>query len=182
MAEKEHHFLFNSLFGNCVEIFWFLKLCASFFPFYKCLITFTLSLIMVDIIAIIISSPRQWLECLGSALKIQRGGTCPKMQNVWQFGRVRHFDSLHSPKTQCYGSGKRWIASSLSLWALCILTAGALDCRKPLLYGDGCSLTDSAFICVFEFTYRKLTSGLGSLSMQPRYLCFSSTGSKWIQL
>ena len=37
---------------------------------------------MVDIIAIIISSPRQRLECLGSALKVQRGGTCPKMQNV----------------------------------------------------------------------------------------------------
>ena len=125
---------------------------------------------MVDIISIIISSPRQWLECLASALKIHRGGTCPKMQNVWQFGRVSHFDSLHSPKTECYGSGKRWRASSFSLWALCILTAGGLDCGKPLLYSGWCSLTDSAFICVFEFTYRTLTSGLGSLSMQPTYL------------
>ena len=86
---------------------------------------------MVGVITIIISSPRQWLECLGSAVKIQRGGTCPKMQNVWQFGRVSHFDSLHSPKTGCYRGGKRWAAPSFSVWTLCTLRAGALPVGTP---------------------------------------------------
>lgn len=37
---------------------------------------------MVDIITVIIASPRQWLEGLGSAGKTQRGGTYHKMQSV----------------------------------------------------------------------------------------------------
>lgn len=49
---------------------------ASGFPFFKCLI---ISIITVEIITIIMSSSRQWLECLGSAVKIQRGNTCHKI-------------------------------------------------------------------------------------------------------
>lgn len=52
----------------------FRPFCASvIFYFYKYLIRFAIFLFTVDMIAIVTSSPGQWLACLGSAVEIQRG-------------------------------------------------------------------------------------------------------------
>lgn len=62
---------------------------------------------MVGIIATIMSNPRQCLECLGSAVKFQRGSSCHRMQNVWHVGELVTFIFLNSRKTECYRSWRQ---------------------------------------------------------------------------
>lgn len=162
--------------------FWMLKtFCTSVFPFYKSLITFTISLIMVDVITIIMCSPRQWLECLASAVKIQRGHTCHKTQNEWHLGELVTFIFLIPKRqnvTEVDSMGSvLFVFMSTARLAAGPQPVGSLSCEGGWYYLPGRSL-----ICLFEFIRRKLAFGIGSLFIQPKYLWFSSTSARWAQI
>lgn len=162
-----------SLIGNLVQIFTCLKLSVlQFFSFYKCLIGFAISLIMVDTITIIMSSPRQWLECLGSACKDSERKCMSQNAKCMTFGGISHFHIHHSEKGERYRNWKAWVCPLL--WVPHILTTGSLG-RKSLLKGWCSSLRGHALIGMF-WICRKMTFDVVSVSVQPKW--FSPTSTK----